>query len=240
MAWKPPRAATALLAFVAGVVDACTYLALYGLFVAQVTGSFVIIGAQTFDPASSTVIRTLAIPVFFLAGFATAFAVAIIDRQRAALVWTIGGEMILIAGFATIGLMGAPFAGDNAPLAVIASVLSVSAMGVQSAMARLLMRGVSSTNVMTSNTTQAAVDLAQWMTASRRARRNPHDADADVARRHARLRFARLWPIIAGFFAGTIVGVILFRAVGFWCPMISLALLAGLLVWMFLAQERNR
>lgn len=238
MTWRPPRAATVLLAFVGGVVDACTYLALYGLFVAQVTGSFVIVGAQMFDPASSTVIRTLAIPVFFLAGFATAFAVAIIGHQRAALVWTIGGEMILIVGFAVVGLMGAPFAGDNAPLAVIASVLSVGAMGVQGAMARLLMRGVSSTNVMTSNTTQAAIDLAQWMTASRRARRHPHDAD--VAGRHAQPRFARLWPIIAGFFAGTIAGVIVFRAVGFWCPMVSLTLLAGLLVWMLLAQEWNR
>ena len=35
-----------LLSFVAGYVDSYTYLALFGLFVAQVTGSFVIAGAE--------------------------------------------------------------------------------------------------------------------------------------------------------------------------------------------------
>lgn len=234
-----PRWAAALLAFAAGVVDACTYLALFGLFVAQVTGSFVIIGVQVVDADPAAAIRTLAIPVFFLAGFATAFLVMIAGTRRGALVWAIGGEMVVIAAFVGVGLAGAPFKSANTPLALAASVLGVGAMGMQSALVRLLMRGVSSTNVMTANTTQVALDLAQWMAAARRARLNPRDSDADVARRHARLRFARLWPVIGGFLAGTISGVLLFRTVGFWCPLLSLAVLAGVLIWTLHTVDRE-
>ena len=41
-----PRTVPSALSFVAGYVDGCTFLALFGLFVAQATGSFVIAGAQ--------------------------------------------------------------------------------------------------------------------------------------------------------------------------------------------------
>src|SRR5258708_1220592 len=50
--WRPqmlapvPRTVPALLSFAAGFVDACTFLALFGLYVAQVTGSFVVAGAE--------------------------------------------------------------------------------------------------------------------------------------------------------------------------------------------------
>ena len=41
-----PRTIPVVLSFVAGYVDSSTYLALFGVFVAQVTGSFVIAGVQ--------------------------------------------------------------------------------------------------------------------------------------------------------------------------------------------------
>jgi len=46
VATEPPRAVPILLAAVAGFVDACTYLGLFGFFVAQVTGSYVLAGAH--------------------------------------------------------------------------------------------------------------------------------------------------------------------------------------------------
>lgn len=46
-----PSGVLPLLSFVAGYVDGCTYLALFGLFVAQVTGSFVLTGAQLVTPS---------------------------------------------------------------------------------------------------------------------------------------------------------------------------------------------
>ena len=41
-----PRILPACLGFVAGFIDACTFFALFHFFVAQVTGSFVIVGGQ--------------------------------------------------------------------------------------------------------------------------------------------------------------------------------------------------
>jgi Protein of unknown function (DUF1275) len=41
-----PLSMPVLLSFVAGYIDSYTYLGLFGLFVAQVTGSFVIAGAE--------------------------------------------------------------------------------------------------------------------------------------------------------------------------------------------------
>jgi uncharacterized membrane protein YoaK (UPF0700 family) len=82
-AMQVPRLVVGLLAFVAGVVDACTVFALFGLFVAQVTGSFVLIGVQIVDADVINLIRTLAIPVFFLAGFGTRFSGRAGRRQQA-------------------------------------------------------------------------------------------------------------------------------------------------------------
>ena len=47
-----PLLVPVLLSFVAGYVDSYTYLTLFGLFVAQVTSSFVIAGAEL-SPAIS-------------------------------------------------------------------------------------------------------------------------------------------------------------------------------------------
>jgi uncharacterized membrane protein YoaK (UPF0700 family) len=220
-----------LLAFVAGVVDACTVFALFGLFVAQVTGSFVLVGVQIVNADAVNLIRTLAIPVFFLAGFATVFLVELAGDRRRALRWTIAAEFILLCGFVATGLIGAPFHAANAPLALLASLLGVVAMGVQSALVRLLMRGVASTNVMTTNTTLASIELAQWLIASRRVAKNPRDKAAKELRRQARESFSGLWPVLLGFLGGTSCGAVGFQWVGFWFPLVAIAVLAGLLVW---------
>lgn len=151
---------SALFPFAAGVVDACTYLALFGLFVAQATGSFIIVGVQLVDLDPTTLIRTFAIPVFFLAGIATAFLVAI----------ALAIKVVLRGAFVAVGLLGAPFVRPDEPLAVIAGALGIAAMGMQSALVRLMMRGTPSTNVMTTKTTQAALDHAQLTAAARGAK----------------------------------------------------------------------
>jgi uncharacterized membrane protein YoaK (UPF0700 family) len=226
-----PRLVAGLLAFVSGTVDACTYFALFGLFVAQVTGSFVLSGVQVVSSDPVNLIRTFAIPVFFLAGFATVFLSALAGRTRAALCWALFAELVLVAGLAAAGLAGAPFDHPNAPLALTASVLGVSAMGVQSALVRLLMHSVASTNVMTTNTTLAAIDLAEWIIAARRATKHRRSKSAARERNQARGRFAQLWPVIAGFLAGTVCGAIGFRLAGFLCLPIPILILGGLIVW---------
>jgi uncharacterized membrane protein YoaK (UPF0700 family) len=220
-----------LLAFAAGTVDACTVLALFGLYVAQVTGSFVLVGLQIVNADVINVIRTLAIPVFFLAGFATVFLAEMAGNAGRALVWTLLAELALVAGLVAVGIAASPFDHPNAPWALLASVLGVSAMGVQSALVRLLLHDTVSTNVMTTNTTLAAIELAQWTIASRRLAKNPTDAAALEALRHARRRFSGLWPVLAGFLAGACCGAIGFERFGFRLALLPLAVLAGILVW---------
>src|SRR5258708_16222200 len=73
IATEPPRAVPILLATVAGFVDACTFLGLFGFFVAQVTGSYVLAGAH---PVAGSPGRTvlLVVPVFFAGGVAATLA----------------------------------------------------------------------------------------------------------------------------------------------------------------------
>ena len=226
-----PKLVAGSLAFVAGVIDACTVFALFGLFVAQVTGSFVLIGVQIVNADVVSIIRTLAIPVFFLGGFATVFVAELAGDSQRALCWTLSVELALVCGFVLIGLVAGPFAHPNAPLTLAASVLGVTAMGVQSAPVRLLMRGVASTNVMTTNTTLAAVELAQWLIASRRVTKNPGNSASIELRRQARLRFSGLWPVLIGFLAGACCGAVGFKVAGFWFLLLAIAALAGILIW---------
>src|SRR5215475_5800387 len=155
-----------LLSFLAGYVDSCTFLGLFGLFVAQVTGSFVVAGSHLVAKDPDILIKVIGIPVFFLAGMATTVLAAIAARRGCSpLAATLALEGLLLVAFLLVSITGVPMPGPNAAAAFVASVLGLSAMGVQSALVRLTMRGMASTNVMTTNTTQLAIDVAQWLLA---------------------------------------------------------------------------
>lgn len=167
-----PHTVPTLLSFVAGYVDSCTFLALFGVFVAQITGSFVITGAQLVTHDDNILIKVLAIPVFFFAGMlTTAVAAATDGRRYGALPWTLVLEELLLAGFAGVGSAGSPFHDPNATMALTAALFGLGAMGVQSALVRLLMRGFGSTNVMTTNTTQLAIDVTEVLLCWRKKHR---------------------------------------------------------------------
>src|SRR5215813_300438 len=54
-----PRVVPALLSFIAGYVDSCTFLALFGLYVAQLTGSFVLAGTEAVVHDNAAAIKFL-------------------------------------------------------------------------------------------------------------------------------------------------------------------------------------
>src|SRR5271169_2993292 len=119
-----PRMVPISLGFVAGFIDACTFLALFRLFVAQVTGSFVITGVQFVDANLSMLVPAIAIPIFFLIGISTALLLAL-SRWRSwiALTTALAIETVLVIAFFAIGTIEAPFTQPNAPLAVAAGLL---------------------------------------------------------------------------------------------------------------------
>jgi uncharacterized membrane protein YoaK (UPF0700 family) len=202
-----PAAIPPLLGFTAGFVDACTALALFGLFVAQVTGSFVLAAVAFVTNEQGAVTKVLAIPVFLLAAVATtALAVLVERRGRAAIAWALGLECAVLTSFLAAVLIGAPLSDPNAAVVVVASLLGLFAMGTQSATVRLLMRSVASTNVMTTNTTQIAIDATE-------------------------LVLARLAPIMLGFLLGTAAGTLAYVTSGVWGLVLPLAIMWGIFAW---------
>src|SRR5262245_32572007 len=82
-----------LLSFTAGFIDSFTVLALSGLFVAQVTGSFVLTAVAIVTNEQGVLTKVLAVPVFLLAGMTTTVAAVMLERRgRAPLPWVLGLE----------------------------------------------------------------------------------------------------------------------------------------------------
>ena len=228
--WPAPswRTVSVVLGFVAGYVDGCTFVALFGLFVAQVTGSFVISGAVLVVHQHGALIKVLAIPAFLL-GAAVATTVVSVARHwgwRASPI-VLALESLLLGGLLTTVLVVPDMADPDQPGVLIAGLFGLSAMGVQSAFVRLLMRGTPSTNVMTTNTTQLAIDATEIVLARLWAGRSmgfPSPADTADARK----RLVETVAIVFAFFVGTIAGAVTCHAVGFVCLVLPVALLIGL------------
>jgi uncharacterized membrane protein YoaK (UPF0700 family) len=227
-----PGSLPAALSFVAGYVDSCTFLSLFGLFVAQVTGSFVLAGTQLVAHERGAVVKLLAIPMFFLAGVAT--TVMVLDaakRGRSALPAALAIEAALLAALLATWLIGAPFGGPDAPSALVASVFGLCAMGVQSALVRLMVRSSPSTNVMTTNTTMLAIDAAELVMTWRAARQAPGDAALTADYVRAKARLTTLVPIVVGFLIGTIAGALAYARLDLWCVLLAIAIISALAIW---------
>src|SRR5580700_9540661 len=101
-----------LLSFVAGYVDSYTYLALFGLFAAQVTGSFVIAGAELVRHDAGFAGKLLAVLAFVIAAAVTTALIGLArDAGRAALPLMLALEAVLLLVFVAIVLIDPAIAG---------------------------------------------------------------------------------------------------------------------------------
>ena len=228
-----PKSVPVLLSLLAGYVDSCTFLALFGLFVAQVTGSFVLAGTQLVAHENGGLVKLTAIPAFLVACVVvTVMAGPAARRARAALAGALALETVLLAGLFVALRVGAPIASPNDAAAVCASLCGLAAMGVQSGLVRLLIKGAPSTNVDGRPiTTQLAVDATELFLMARARRRAPDDAALAAEHARVRERVNRLWPVVLGFLAGTIVGALAFARFDLWCVLAAIALAGGLALW---------
>jgi uncharacterized membrane protein YoaK (UPF0700 family) len=234
-----PRAIPVVLSVVAGYVDSCTYLGLFGVFVAQLTGSLVLAGTELVSSAPVASVKLIAIPAFFLAGVTVSLLIhSMRERPRAALVWSLVVECILLTGLCVSCIAGSPFHDLDAPGAIVSLLFGMAAMGAQSALVHLMMRGVTSTNVMTMNTTLLAIGAAKmllgWI--------ERHNADAPVTsspdRAETRRELKALFQLWFGFFVGTVLGGVAYITVGLSCVLLAILPVGGLALWY--AQPRSR
>jgi uncharacterized membrane protein YoaK (UPF0700 family) len=229
---RVPAIVPPLLSFTAGFIDSFTVLALFGLFVAQVTGSFVLTFVAIMTNEQGVLTRLLAVPVFLLAGMTTTVVAIMLERRgRPPLPWVLGLECLVLSGFLLMVLIGAPLSDPGALSVAAAGLLGLFAMGTQSATVRLLMKSVASTNVMTTNTTMIAIDAAELWLAWRARRGAPTDAALAAACEAARARFGALLPIMLGFLVGTVVGAFAYIATGVWALLLPLAVTYGVFAW---------
>jgi uncharacterized membrane protein YoaK (UPF0700 family) len=187
------------LSFIAGFVDTCVFVALFGLFTAHVTGNFVLIGAELVHHTGDVMLKLLALPVFVLAIAATVKAHEALERRgrrRVPVFLYAEAGLLLVASTAAFH---APQHADD-PSALVAGMFAAAAMGLQNALMRLELASLPSTTVMTMNVTQSAIDVVTML--GRKV-----DPRTDAAKRdEARKRFGRMWPQIVSFTAGAAAG----------------------------------
>ena len=227
-----PRTIPPTLSFVAGYVDSCTFLALFGLFVAQVTGSFVLTGTQFVMQKPGVVIKLAEIFAFFLAGVATTVLVRSAERGgRSPLPLALTLEAMLLTGLLVLWAVASPLPVPDTPTVLFASVLGLSAMGVQSALVRLMWQGSPSTNVMTTNTTQLAIDTTEFVLAWWAHLRAPANVNTAAEYVEIERRLTKLWPVVLGFFFGTLAGAVGYVWLDLWCMVLPIAIIGAMLVW---------
>jgi uncharacterized membrane protein YoaK (UPF0700 family) len=204
------------LCFVAGYVDVCAFIALFGTFVAQITGTYVIAGAALVTHDPGIVAKLLAIPVFMVgAAVATVIARVSGDTHPPPLVIALLLEFFLLACFLAGGLAGAASNAPDSAAHLFAAIAGYSAMGVQSALVRIFFVGAPSTNVMTTTTSQIAIDAADVLLARRWS---IPGGDA------ARARLIRTLPFVAAFLVGAAAGALAFAALQWWSVAVAIAI----------------
>lgn len=149
-----------VLAFLSGYVDTAVFVHLGGLFVAHVTGNFVLLGATVAGANSaghgaSATLQLIAFPIFFAAAMLAAIVAGRLAeaRRTATLLW--------IAALLTLGSGAASLAGygDDAVLAMVLVV----AMGMLNAAHRMDATLGAPFTVMTGNVTGVAITAAQGL-----------------------------------------------------------------------------
>ncbi|RKE73813.1 YoaK family protein [Pseudorhodoplanes sinuspersici] len=227
-----PRVVPPLLSFVAGYVDSITFLALFGFFAAQVTGSFVVAAAEIVVDDRGVAAKLLAIPVFMLgAGIAAAIIIARRGSKHSSLPLVFALETLLLAGFTGLMLYSWPVDDPDSWRVAAAGLLSAAAMGVQSTLVRLLLRGVPQTNVMTGNSTQLAIDATELIYAIFRPARVAADTALAVQVAEARKRFATVFMVLIGFLVGAMGGALAYAFTGPWSACAAILVVAALIAW---------
>ena len=209
-----------ILAAVAGFVDTLSFVALFGLFTAHVTGNFVLIGAGLAGFGQGVVLKLSVFPAFVCGVIAS----SLIARSMAArpawqgtrVLHTV--QAVLLLGFCAAGVWATPVTQSDSLPVLVAGFVGTFAMGVQNAHPRVIARAGVPNTVMTGNVTQAILDVVDLLSAG----------TADSVRATARARFAKMLPAIVAFALGAVCGALGFRHIGFWALLVPAGTLAVL------------
>jgi uncharacterized membrane protein YoaK (UPF0700 family) len=221
-----------LLSFVAGYVDSYTFLALFGLFVANVTGSFITAGAELVSHDIGIAGKVVAILAFLFSAALAAGLIALARTlSRDALPWMLAFETLLLAVFTVMILTGPRIRGADDWHGIVAGLFAAMAMGTQSVIVRLLMRGTPQTNVMTGNVTQLGIETTELLLAWRRRARDSSDLANERNFVAERSRLFVVLAIAIGFILGAACGAVAYATAGLPGAPLAVVLVGALTVW---------
>ena len=210
-----------LLSVNSGYVDTAGFLALQGLFTSHVTGNFVTLGAALTLGTSGTVPKLLALPVFCLVVLATRL---LTGRLRAppvrGLRLALAAQVLLLGIGAWLAIRLGPFHDGDSLAALLTGMTLVAAMAVQNAVQRTHLSSTPPTTIMTGNTTQIMLDVADLV------RGATPEAIATIRPRLRNMGFS-----VAAFASGCAAAAFAYRYTGVWSfilpPALALAAIAG-------------
>lgn len=151
-----------LLSMAAGAVDIIGFLGLGGLFAAHITGNLVILAAHFVTGKYSAISSLLAVPVFMLVLWFVTLLIGKIEKSSQSILLPLFlCETVLLSGTFILATFTPPSIDYNHLSFVLTGMLAVSAMAIQSALVKFVIKGAPSTVAMTSNITQLTLDLAE-------------------------------------------------------------------------------
>ncbi len=214
-----------LLSANGGYVDTAGFLALHGLFTTHVTGNFVTLGAALVLGTSGVVAKLLALPMFCIVVIATRLLSVVLAARRsgsdlAALRALVGIKVALLILGAGLAIGLGPFDSGDGWAALLTGMTLVAAMAIQNAIHRIHMIAAPPTTIMTGNTTQIMIDLADLM------RGVPADARSAI-----RGRLSRMSGSVAAFAAGCAAAALMYAKQDVWCFLIP-PILGGCTLWL--------
>ena len=204
------------LAALAGYVDTLSFVALFGLFTAHVTGNFVLIGAALTGHGKGVFLKLIVFPAFIAGVALCSLIVRAHPSHGARLLYA--AQALLMLGFCAAGVLATPIQQTDSGWALVAGILGTFAMGIQNAHSRVIQRPHVPSTVMTGNVTQAVLDAMDAL--------SPTVGAQD--RKSAKTRLSKMIPAIIGFACGAAAGAFAYEWVGFWALLAPTAALTWL------------
>jgi uncharacterized membrane protein YoaK (UPF0700 family) len=202
-----------LLSGVAGYVDTASFLALFGLFTAHITGDLVSAGTTFTDQLKlGAGTRLVMIPIFMASVAATTLFARVMRRKgKTTLAPMLALMTVALATFCVTGVTLKPLANQpDAWAVVLIGGAGVVAMGIQNTLMRNALSSYSPTTIMTGNLTQCTIDLIEFMFPFIESR----TGGRALARNSAAQRLKKFGFPLLGFMVGAILGAWFTRVVG--------------------------
>ena len=188
------------LSVVAGMADSAGFILLDGLFIAHVTGNFVLVAVAVARGSTGILSKILTLPAFFFGVvFARLGGQHIKVRSDASqLSILLAAEAAMLFFIAAFGYLMPPGSNPDPLIVSTLGCVGAFAMGIQNAAGRLHLAHMPASTVMTVNAAQFAIDVVD-LGLSR--------LDAD-AHRKARQRLQNVGLMITSFACGALGGAI--------------------------------